>query len=67
MQGLGYGFTMPLWSIVHLLRSKTAQKPRRAVAKTIKITDLQSLETLPTALILGYFIPTLLMAGNVPS
>lgn len=58
---------MPMWGIAHLLHSETAGRLSRALAKAIRIGDLKSLETLPMALILGYFIPTILMAIPVPS
>lgn len=67
MQGLGYGFAMPIWCIVHLLRSSTSGDLNRELAKAIQIRDLTSLETLPMSFVLSYFIPTVLMAIPVPS
>ncbi|PMD52696.1 uncharacterized protein K444DRAFT_668381 [Hyaloscypha bicolor E] len=61
-QGLGYGFTMPIYAIVHLLCSPTAASMAPAVAQKIRLQSTDLLEGLVPSMILGYIIPTVLMA-----
>jgi hypothetical protein len=61
MQGLGYGFIMPVWTILHLLGSGTAAPRGSVLVKAIKIRHLGALETLPASLTFGYLLPTILM------
>ncbi|KAJ4289881.1 hypothetical protein N0V90_011214 [Kalmusia sp. IMI 367209] len=58
---------MPLYGIAHLLSSETAGMLHQAAAEAVKIKNLQFLEDLPLAFIVGYFIPTALMAIPLPS
>lgn len=58
---------MPIWAVVHLIHSKTAEPKGRALAKSLEIGDIRSLQTLPVAFISGFFIPTVLMAIPAPS
>lgn len=60
MQSTGYGFIMPLYSIFHLLASKTAAT--NDLAQAVAVPDFAALEALPWSLTIGYIIPTILLA-----
>jgi hypothetical protein len=67
MQATGYGFTMPIWSILSLLCSNTVGSWSKDLAKSIRIKDPAYLDTLPRSLIIGYIVPTILMAVPISS
>jgi hypothetical protein len=67
MQATGFGFTMPVYTIVHLLTSRTAAGPRSpALSEAIRISDLNMVRVLPAAIFFGYIIPTILMVMPMP-
>ncbi|KAE9378556.1 hypothetical protein N431DRAFT_302783, partial [Stipitochalara longipes BDJ] len=62
-QILSYAFTMPLFCLTHLLASRTAM---RLDGMAFRIGNLVVLDTLPTVLLIGYFVPALLYAIPLP-
>ena len=63
MQILSYAFTMPLFCLAHLLTTRTVT----TLAKTpFRIGNRAILDTLPTVLLLGYFVPSFLYAIPLP-
>ena len=62
MQGLGYGFAMPLYTISHLLVSPTATRASPVLAHDIRMRDVLFVRTLVPSVILGYILPSILMA-----
>lgn len=66
-QGLGYGFTMPIYAIVHLFCSPTATNRSAAMAQDVRLQSTESVNTIIPALVLGYVIPSVLMAIPVSS
>ena len=62
MQGLGYGFAMPLYAISHLLISPTATPANPALAQAIRMRDVLFVKTLVPSIMLGYVLPSVLMA-----
>ena len=65
MQGLGYGFVMPLYTISHLLTSPTATTVSPVLAHAVGIQDFLSIKTLVRSIIVGYILPSILMAVPV--
>lgn len=63
MQILSYAFTMPLFCLAHLLSSDLTGKQS---AKSNRIGHLIILETLPTVLVISYFLPSCLYALPLP-
>lgn len=57
----GYGFTMPLYAIVHLHCSPTASKYPPATSQDIRPRNKTFLRTLVPSIIIAYLIPTILM------
>lgn len=66
-QGLGYGFTMPIYAIVHLLRSSTAQNRSSVMAQDVRLRSTESVEAIIPSLVLGYVVPTVLMVIPISS
>ena len=62
MQGLGYGFVMPLYAICHLLISPTATPANPVLAHALFMRDVLFVKTLVPSIILGYILPSILMA-----
>ena len=67
IQGLGYGFVMPLYAITHLLTSTTAAPRSPALADAVRIRDLDYVRNLPLSILVGYIIPSIFMATPVSS
>ena len=67
MQGLGYGFVMPIYAICHLLTSGTAIRVGPALGDAVCTQDLSYLETLSSSIIVGYNLPTILMVFPLSS
>lgn len=67
MQGLGYGFVMPIYAISHLLTSGTAIRVGPALADAVRTQDLIYLESLISSIIVGYILPTVLMVFPLSS
>ncbi|XMA12750.1 hypothetical protein WAI453_005541 [Rhynchosporium graminicola] len=61
-QGVGYGFTMPIYSIVHLFCSPSAADRSPTMAQGVRLSSTKSVETIIPSLILGYVVPSVLMA-----
>ena len=62
MQGLGYGFAMPLYAISHLLISPTTTPASPGLARAILMRDVLFVKTLIPSIMLGYVLPSILMA-----
>ena len=62
MQGLGYGFAMPLYAISHLLISPTATPASPVLAHAVLMRDVLFVKTLVPSIMLGYVLPSILMA-----
>ena len=62
MQGLGYGFVMPLYAISHLLISPTATSASPGLARATLMRDVLFVKTLIPSIMLGYILPSILMA-----
>ena len=67
MQGLGYGFVMPVYAIVHLLTSQTAIAISPQLATAIRTKDLVSVKTLSSSIVGGYILPSILMTVPLSS
>ncbi|KAK0640718.1 hypothetical protein B0T16DRAFT_495573 [Cercophora newfieldiana] len=66
MQATGFGFTMPIYAIVHLLTSRTAGPRSPALSEDVRMSDLHMVRALPAAMFFGYVIPAILMAVPIP-
>ncbi|CZR62756.1 uncharacterized protein PAC_12653 [Phialocephala subalpina] len=66
-QGLGYGFTMPIYAIVHLLCSPTAVNRSPVMAQDVRLRSTKSVDTIIPSLVLGYVVPSVLMAIPISS
>ena len=62
MQGLGCGFAMPLYAISHLLISPTAIPASPVLARAVLMRDVLFVKTLVPSIMLGYVLPSILMA-----
>ena len=62
MQGLGYGFAMPLYAISHLLISPTAIPASPVLARAVLMRDVLFVKTLVPSIMLGFVLPSILMA-----
>ncbi|KAI2623949.1 hypothetical protein GGS26DRAFT_215217 [Hypomontagnella submonticulosa] len=62
MQATSYGCTMPLYGMVHLLTSSTAEEAGPGFPESILTSNPFELSALPLALVIGYVIPAVLMS-----
>ncbi|KAI1075449.1 hypothetical protein F5B20DRAFT_382649 [Whalleya microplaca] len=62
MQMTSYGCTMPLYGILHLTTSPTAEDTSLGLAEDVSTSSLLDLSVLPQASVLGYIIPAILMS-----
>ena len=67
IQGLGYGFSMPIYAMTHLASSPTACKVGPELAQSIRIRHLPLLKALIPSTVFGYILPTVLMVFPLPS
>ncbi|KAF3278756.1 hypothetical protein TWF173_002134 [Orbilia oligospora] len=62
MQGLGYGCIMPLYGILHLYYSSASSSDKKELATSLWIKNQTLLKTLPLSIIIGYIVPSILIA-----
>ncbi|KAI0377138.1 hypothetical protein F5Y04DRAFT_191780 [Hypomontagnella monticulosa] len=62
MQATSYGCTMPLYGMIHLLTSPTAEEAGPGLPEAILTSNPSELSALPQALAIGYVIPAVLMS-----
>ncbi|KAI1144299.1 hypothetical protein F5Y05DRAFT_23350 [Hypoxylon sp. FL0543] len=62
MQATSYGCTMPLYGMIHMLTSPTAEEFGPGLLEAVPISKLPELSALPQAFMLGYVLPATLMS-----
>ncbi|KAI0138580.1 hypothetical protein F4776DRAFT_619013 [Hypoxylon sp. NC0597] len=62
MQATSYGCTMPLYGMIHLLTSPTAEELGPGLIEAVPTSKSSELSVLPQAFMIGYVIPAVLMS-----
>ncbi|KAI1413658.1 hypothetical protein F5Y13DRAFT_179375 [Hypoxylon sp. FL1857] len=62
MQATSYGCTMPLYGMIHLLTSPTAEEIGPGLLNAVPTSKPSELSALPQAFMLGYVVPAALMS-----
>ncbi|KAG0652379.1 Citreoviridin biosynthesis D [Hyphodiscus hymeniophilus] len=67
LQNITFTVTLPIWLFIHLLTSPVAKPPLGSHASSALLISTLDLKILPLTLLLGYIVPSILMALPTPS